>query len=653
MAITPGPNPPPLAGGPLVAGPMVGQVGPTDAYIWAQARRTGTTTCVVENTSIVVTTTAYDDDSNGVVKFHLAGLTPNTRYNFVIGGASNADGLAAGSFATAPADSARRCKIAFGSCFAQWKIANAPIFDAIASDTPNLFVFAGDSIYSDDADRTSQRTMMLAHMRCKNHDSIRGMLLQIPTVATWDDHDYGPNNADGSYGGEPTDARKVNALNAWVQSWANLTYGDGVHTGVFSRVRCGPAELFLLDDRYNRVAPGKPGGPVILGAHQLSWLKAALSSSTARIKLIVSGSVVLPEFVHQPNTPGYEGWRYDAPGERGDLLAHIEANNITGVVFISGDLHQGYLYRRLGTPKSGGRRGPDYFELISSPLGNDIWKDPIVDAPLGETFYDAGIYQEVRDLNYGMVDIDLDRAGSEVQLSLRDKDGTPFFTHGIGLNVLATRTPLEPLRAVTWVGGKAYFFKGDQYVRYTVGNVGSVQHIDSGYPAPIHGNWRDFDQVDAGFVTGDKAYLFNGNGYLRMSPPAGNPTAVAGLWTEDSGYPGYIARAWTGFFKFELDAAVVWPTNNKLYVFRGTQYVRCAADTHVAETAPLPIRGNWPGLAEAFPDGVDAAVVWSATTAYFFKGDQYVRYNIGPTGEGVMAGYPKPIAGAWPDLAAL
>ena len=56
------------------------------------------------------------------------------------------------------------------------------------------------------------------------------------------------------------------------------------------------------------------------------------------------------------------------------------------------------------------------------------------------------------------------------------------------------------------------------------------------------------------------------------------------------------------------------------------------------------------GLAEAFPEGVDTAIVWSSAIVYFFKGNYYVRYNITPDHEGVEPGYPKQIKVNWPGL---
>jgi hypothetical protein len=57
-----------------------------------------------------------------------------------------------------------------------------------------------------------------------------------------------------------------------------------------------------------------------------------------------------------------------------------------------------------------------------------------------------------------------------------------------------------------------------------------------------------------------------------------------------------------------------------------------------------------PGLAEAFPEGVDSAIDWGNGVVYFFQGDSYVRYPKDANQEGVDAGYPLAIAGNWPGL---
>jgi len=46
-------------------------------------------------------------------------------------------------------------------------------------------------------------------------------------------------------------------------------------------------------------------------------------------------------------------------------------------------------------------------------------------------------------------------------------------------------------------------------------------------------------------------------------------------------------------------------------------------------------------------DGIDAALNWGNNKAYFFKGNQYIRWTIGRGEYGKNPGYPKSIAGNW------
>src|SRR5437870_2099148 len=107
----------------------------------------------------------------------------------------------------------------------------------------------------------------------------------------------------------------------------------------------------------------------------------------------------------------------------------------------------------------------------------------------------------------------------------------------------------------------------------------------------------------------------------------------------------------------QITSAVIEP-NGKAYFFAcNGQYIRYDIAADIADQFPRTVAGNWPGLAEAFPAGFDTAATWNNGRAYFFKGSQYVAYDIDPAHEGVIAGYPNSIGGIgangkefWPGL---
>jgi hemopexin len=199
---------------------------------------------------------------------------------------------------------------------------------------------------------------------------------------------------------------------------------------------------------------------------------------------------------------------------------------------------------------------------------------------------------------------------------------------------------------VFWNNGKAYLCHGSTYARYDV----AADRMDPGYPLPIAGNWpgliqRFTDRLDAIVMwTNGKAYIFKGNQYCRYDVATDQA---------DPGYPLRISGNWPGFppaFEASIDAGVVWP-NGKAYFFKGDQYIRYDIATDRTDPGyPLPIAGNWPGMPTSFSNGVDAIVVWNNGKAYILKGKQYCRYDI--AADRVDPGYPLPIAGNWPGLPA-
>ena len=193
---------------------------------------------------------------------------------------------------------------------------------------------------------------------------------------------------------------------------------------------------------------------------------------------------------------------------------------------------------------------------------------------------------------------------------------------------------------------KAYFLRGDSYLRYDV----ETDAIDGGYPKPIAVGWTGL--ADAGFghdidtvldVGDGKACLFKDDAFVRVDQTTnrvdGEVQPIADVWT------GLADAGFTGSF----DASVNWG-NGKAYFFRGDQYIRYdLASAQADEGYPLPIADNWPGLGDAgFADGLDAAVNWGNGSVYFFRGDQYLRYDVGT--DAADAGYPLPVAEAWPGF---
>jgi hypothetical protein len=149
------------------------------------------------------------------------------------------------------------------------------------------------------------------------------------------------------------------------------------------------------------------------------------------------------------------------------------------------------------------------------------------------------------------------------------------------------------LAAVLWSEEYAYFFKADEYIRWNV----AAQRPSDGYPRKISGNWSAL--ASAGFTSGidvavpwpgtGKAYFFKGSEYIRVNTADKTldptyPRSINGNWA------ALTAVGWTS----GIETAVAW-VNGKAYFFKGTEYIRVnIADKALDPGYPRPIKGNWP-----------------------------------------------------------
>jgi len=161
--------------------------------------------------------------------------------------------------------------------------------------------------------------------------------------------------------------------------------------------------------------------------------------------------------------------------------------------------------------------------------------------------------------------------------------------------------------------GKAYFFKDTQYVRYDW----NQERVDAGYPLllsawnlpSIFSNGIDAALEGQGKYAG-KAYFFKGDQYVRYD------------WNQDkvdAGYPLALS-AWNlpGDFASGIDAALNGQGKyaGKAYFFKGDQYVRYDWNRDKVDAGyPLPIVGNWQGITELLKAGLakTKAIEWILT----------------------------------------
>tara|TARA_B110001454_G_scaffold183141_1_gene178129 strand:- start:63537 stop:64658 length:1122 start_codon:yes stop_codon:yes gene_type:complete len=240
--------------------------------------------------------------------------------------------------------------VAFGSCAHQDK--PQPLWDVIAKDEPELFIFSGDNVY---ASAPETKPIGAQYKKLNLIPEFRKFREHIPILATWDDHDYGVNDA-GADNPEKEEARKE-FLSQWTYVKDSLSMGQkGVyHSKILGGVKkkSPTLQIIMLDTRWFRsplkkiedpANPNKKFGPTddkkatILGEEQWAWLERQLRKP-ADVRVVVSSI----QFVAEEH--GFEKWA-NFPQEKERFLNLLRRVGPKNLFIISGDRHKGTIAKQ-------------------------------------------------------------------------------------------------------------------------------------------------------------------------------------------------------------------------------------------------------------------------------------------------------------------
>jgi alkaline phosphatase D len=252
---------------------------------------------------------------------------------------------------TPPARSAEQfiSRIAFGSCL---NTNSHPMLDRTLQLPFDLFLFLGDNIY---ADTTNRVVMERKYHALKQSPFFQELRRKAPILGTWDDHDYGWNDAGAEY------PMKVEAQTLFLDFFdVPADSPRRKQEGVYHAKRFGPegkrVQVILLDTRYFRspllkgvntfvprggdYVPNPDRSMTILGEAQWKWLEEQLRIP-AQVRIIASSIQFISEF------SGAEAWA-NMPHEKERFLELLRKTQARGVVFVSGDRHWAELSKLEG-----------------------------------------------------------------------------------------------------------------------------------------------------------------------------------------------------------------------------------------------------------------------------------------------------------------
>jgi len=201
----------------------------------------------------------------------------------------------------------------------------------VSRQQPDLLLLTGDTCYADQRTFALVRNDLSLLSRATRYFETRSRLSLfrlpelIPTLAIWDDHDFGPNDADGRFSG------KGDSLNLFKMFWGdsensvtkNFKTTDG---GVGFRLSAFGQNFYFMDCRFFHY-PGQS----YWGHDQKDWLLEGLSRSP-NPSWIIQGTQFFGGFQKKDSFETHQ------QVELLDLMRSLSQSN-SPVCFAGGDVH--------------------------------------------------------------------------------------------------------------------------------------------------------------------------------------------------------------------------------------------------------------------------------------------------------------------------
>ncbi len=388
-------------------GPYIGTLKTTEAYFLYRPGNEAAKLRLTVNDEQGTKVTTVDGRSEAkhdfVAKFHVVGLAPGTTYRYQIEKIDdgNATVIAGGSpdfhFTTVPAQrSGQVLNVAFLSCVND---TTDPVWTEMANHNLDMLCFGGDTPYADTGDLSDLRNK---HRHLLQRPALAALCKNVSLVGTWDDHDFGKNNANG----KSAAGLKENTRRAFVEYRVQDQYGSG-DEGVYQKTDRGAMEVFLLDARwYSQTGPSpvSPDQSTCFGKDQWQWLLESIRKSEAPFKVLLQGQI----WQDKKNSETDDMHTYYA--ERDALLDFIKKERIPGVVLVGGDIH---VSRHLMHPQ---RVGYDLHDFIISPGHTSI-------IPSLNVYHQDLEWSRVKPNQFLTMTADTTKTVPELTVKFLDKDG--------------------------------------------------------------------------------------------------------------------------------------------------------------------------------------------------------------------------------------
>jgi len=274
---------------------------------------------------------------NNSVKYEWTRLIPGREYRYYLKSEDTKQIYWDGIFTTF-SNNPFSYKIAFGSCSETGS--ESKIFQTIADQDPLFFMVTGDLHYEDIGENCTER-FEEAYQKTFMSKSQQGLYKKSAFVYIWDDHDFGPNNADSS------NPCKKAAYNQYKRNIPHYPLSMPDSTGALSqKFDAGRVTFILSDLRSQKTRPVYQEcerikkGEVFGSERHLNWFKESMIEAKMKGNIVVWVSSY--PYINASGGPNFKCNERDNwggfPEERAEIADFIKTNEIP-VLILSGDAH--------------------------------------------------------------------------------------------------------------------------------------------------------------------------------------------------------------------------------------------------------------------------------------------------------------------------
>lgn len=470
----------------LTHGVAVGDPRGDGALIWARSDQLAKLIVETAATESFKDTKRFEGpmltpDSDGTGRVRVNGLPAGSQVHYRVtlegeGGATSE--AVTGVFRTVPTAASDITLLWSGDVVGQGyginpDLGGMKIFSAMAARDPHFFIHSGDSIYADGPLKESvtlpdgriwRNTVSQAKSAvAQTLDQFRGNYAynltdehyrkfnsSVAQIVQWDDHETVNNWYHGGLVAESKGytERSMDTLatHSWqaFHEWMPLEPKEAVDGRLYRKISYGPLlDVFVLDMRAykdenneNRSPDGK-----IFGSAQTQWLMDGLRDSKATWKIVANdlplGLVVKDG--EQKDRTAFEGPANADPGmpsgrevEIAKVLSSIKANKVSGVVWLTADVHYTAAHR-YSPERAAFKDFDEFWEFVSGPLNAGAFGPNDLDGTFGPeaVFVHAPPVQNASPLDGAFQhfgEVRIDGKSRELTVNLCDATGNVLFT---------------------------------------------------------------------------------------------------------------------------------------------------------------------------------------------------------------------------------